>query len=149
MGITLTQLTNTVEKLKQYTDNNIPEISPETNNAIQSKDDGLFVDDKQPQIDFIRVKLDPIVRYQRYVNTELDYIYCQINENQTIKQLKTFFINYNSYTHVLLHLYYNSIIMFFKDIITNKKSIITKLYFFYTLLHFFKFTIKQDIIIFM
>lgn len=83
MGITLTQLTNTVEKLKQYTDNNIPEISPEANNAIQSKDDGLFVDDKQPQIDFIRVKLDPIARYQRYLNTELDYIYCQINENQT------------------------------------------------------------------
>lgn len=81
MGITLTQLTNTVEKLKQYTDNNIPRISPETNNAIQPKDDGLFVDDKQPQIDFIRVKLDPIARYQRYVNTELDYIYCTINEN--------------------------------------------------------------------
>lgn len=89
MGITLTQLTNTVEKLKQYTDNNIPEISPEANNAIQSKDDGLFVDDKQPQIDFIRVKLDPIARYQRYVNTELDYIYCQINENQTIVSTTT------------------------------------------------------------
>lgn len=83
MGITLTQLTNTVEKIKQYTDNNIPKISPEANNAIQSKDDGLSVDDKQPQIDFIRVKLDPIARYQRYVNTELDYIYCQLNENQT------------------------------------------------------------------
>jgi hypothetical protein len=89
MGITLTQLINTVEKLKQYTDNNIPEISPEANNAIQSKDDGLFVDDKQPQIDFIRVKLDPIARYQRYVNTELDYIYCQINENQTIVSTTT------------------------------------------------------------
>ena len=73
MGITLTQLINTVEKMKRYTDNIIPKISPESDNAIQTKDDGLFVEDKQPQIDIINTKLDPIRRYQRYVNTELDY----------------------------------------------------------------------------
>lgn len=83
MGITLDQLVSTVEKIKEYTDNNLPKISPVEGNAIETRDEGLFVEDKQPQLDFIRVKLDPIARYQRYLNTELDYIYCQINENQT------------------------------------------------------------------
>ena len=48
-------------------------VSAKENNAIQLIEDGLFSDDKQKQLDYINVKLNPISRYQKYLNTELDY----------------------------------------------------------------------------
>ena len=48
-------------------------LSEDEGNAIQKQENGgLIVADKTEQIERIESKLDPIARYQKYVNTELD-----------------------------------------------------------------------------
>ncbi len=49
------------------------EISKEDNNAIINKSDGIFVEDKTSDIEKLKTDLAPIKKYQKYVNTELDY----------------------------------------------------------------------------
>ena len=59
-------------------------ISEEENNALQNKDTGLFVEDKQEQIDELKTKLDPITKYQKYINTDLDYCGAYIEQTETL-----------------------------------------------------------------
>lgn len=59
-------------------------ISTEENNAVVKKDDGIFVEDKTDTIQAINDKIENINRYQKYVNTELDYCYLNL-ENLTEK----------------------------------------------------------------
>ena len=80
MGITLEQLTSTIGKVKNYVNNKFPVVSPNEDNAILLKENGIFVENKQPQIDNIKSKLNPIARYQKYVNTELDSCFCKSSE---------------------------------------------------------------------
>ena len=48
-------------------------ISEEDNNAIQQKDDGIFVEDKTEQINNIQTQVNRVSIAQKTVNTELDY----------------------------------------------------------------------------
>ena len=50
-------------------------ISEEDNNAIQQKDDGIFVEDKSEQIDNIQTQVNRVSIAQKTVNTEHDYFY--------------------------------------------------------------------------
>lgn len=50
-------------------------ISEEDNNAIQQKDDGIFVEDKTEQINNIQTQVNNISIAQKTVNTEHDYFY--------------------------------------------------------------------------
>lgn len=60
------------------------EISQAPGNAIVEKEDGIFVQDNsedigklQEDVNNVSNKVDTIKKYQRYVNTELDYAYLQ------------------------------------------------------------------------
>ena len=62
------------------------EISQSPGNAIVEKEDGIFVQDNSEDIGKLQEdvkntsnRVDTIKRYQRYVNTELDYAYLTIN----------------------------------------------------------------------
>ena len=55
-------------------------ISEEDNNAIQQKDDGIFVEDKTEQIDNIQTQVNRVSIAQKTVNTELDFICLTIDE---------------------------------------------------------------------
>ena len=50
-------------------------ISEEDNNAIQQKDDGIFVEDKSEQIDSIHEQVNRVSIAQKTINTEHDYFY--------------------------------------------------------------------------
>lgn len=60
------------------------EISQQPGNAITEKEDGIFVRDNsedigklQEDVNNVSNKVDTIKKYQRYVNTEMDYAYLQ------------------------------------------------------------------------
>ena len=62
------------------------EISQSPGNAIVEKEDGIFVQDNskdigklQEDVNNVSNKVDTIKKYQRYVNTELDYAYLRTN----------------------------------------------------------------------
>ena len=62
------------------------EISQQPGNAITEKEDGIFVHDNsedigklQKDVNNVSNKVDTIKKYQRYVNTELDYAYLRTN----------------------------------------------------------------------
>lgn len=62
------------------------EISQQPGNAITEKEDGIFVHDNsedigklQEDVNNVSNKVDTIKKYQRYVNTEMDYAYLQTN----------------------------------------------------------------------
>lgn len=60
------------------------EISQESGNAIVKKEDGIYVEDKsddiknlQGDVSGISERIKNVKKYQRYVNTEMDYVYLQ------------------------------------------------------------------------
>ena len=55
-------------------------ISEEDNNAIQQKDDGIFVEDKTEQINNIQTLVNQVSIAQKTVNTRLDYFYGILNK---------------------------------------------------------------------
>lgn len=96
--------TNPVQNkiIKKYIDDKEVKVSAETDNAIESKEDGiyvspvkisedeknaiitdengaLYVEDKSEEIEQIQTELSPKVKYHKYLNTELDYCYCQFD----------------------------------------------------------------------
>lgn len=74
-NIDINEVTNKViEKLEQekYIDNNIS-ISVEENNAVTKKEDGLYVNSESEKIVSIEEQLSSIKRYEKFVNTELEY----------------------------------------------------------------------------
>lgn len=58
-------------------------ISKEENNAIQQKDDGIFVENKTEQINNIQTRVNQISIAQKTVNTELDSCFCQLKQSYT------------------------------------------------------------------
>ena len=73
MGITLEQLTSAIGKVKDYVNNKFPVVSPNEDNAILLKENGIFVEDKQQQIDELKESFNGIAKYQKYINTDLEY----------------------------------------------------------------------------
>ena len=74
--------TNPVQNkvIKKYIDDKEINVSAEVDNAIEEKDDGLYVENKTEEINSINEKLNKIKKYQKYVNTDLDYIYVSIQD---------------------------------------------------------------------
>jgi len=58
-------------------------INPADNNAIQQTENGIYVEDKTKTIDTIKNKVNNINLYQKYVNTELEYISLKMSDSQT------------------------------------------------------------------
>lgn len=83
MGITLEQLSSAIGKVKDYVNNKFPVVSPNKGNAIISKENGIFVEDKQPQIDKLKEDFDGITKIQKYINMDLDYAYFKGNADWT------------------------------------------------------------------
>lgn len=54
-------------------------ISTKDNNAITKNDDGIFVEDKTKTIETLNTKVESIQKYQKFLNTELDYCYCTLD----------------------------------------------------------------------
>lgn len=96
MGITLNQLVNSINKVKQYSDKKFPVVSPDESNAIIKNENGIFVEDKQPQIDELKEKINPIAKYQKYVNTELDYCHANANYANSLNYTSTFNIQFQT-----------------------------------------------------
>lgn len=96
MGITLDQLVNSINKVKQYSDKKFPVVSPDESNAIIKNENGIFVEDKQPQIDELKEKINPIAKYQKYVNTELDYCHANANYANSLNYTSTFNIQFQT-----------------------------------------------------
>jgi len=74
MGISLNQLSNAMKIVKNYVDNKQTRISTEEGNAITNKEGGLFVEDKATELETLTDKVDEIKKYQKYVNTDLEYM---------------------------------------------------------------------------
>ena len=72
--------TNPVQNktIKKYIDDKEIKVSAEADNAIEKKDDGLYVENKTEEINSINEKLNKIKKYQKYVNTELDSCFCKV-----------------------------------------------------------------------
>lgn len=72
--------TNPVQNkvVKKYIDDKEINVSAEVDNAIEEKDDGLYVENKTEEINSINEKLNKIKKYQKYVNTELDSCFCKV-----------------------------------------------------------------------
>ena len=90
MGISLTQLVNTVIDIKNYIDNKINEIdnstisiSSQENNAIVNKEDGIYVDNKTEIIQNLNTKINYINFTQKTTNTKLDSAYCRLEKDYT------------------------------------------------------------------
>lgn len=48
-------------------------ISSAENNAVVENEDGLFVEDKTSEIEAVSTKVNEIKKYQKYLNTDMDY----------------------------------------------------------------------------
>lgn len=48
-------------------------ISSAENNAVVENEDGLFVEDKTSEIEAVATKVNEIKKYQKYLNTDMDY----------------------------------------------------------------------------
>ena len=58
-------------------------ISEEDGNAIQNKDDGIYVEDKTTVIDNMQTKVNMINIAQKTVNSELEHCECKMDSNYT------------------------------------------------------------------
>lgn len=90
MGISLTQLVNTVIDIKNYIDNKINEIdnntisiSSQENNAIINKEDGIYVENKTQTIQNLNTKINNISFTQKTTNTKLNSAYCKLEKDYT------------------------------------------------------------------
>lgn len=73
-------------------------ISEEANNAIQQKDDGIFVEDKTEQINNIQTQVNIVSIAQKTVNIDLDYGIFEVTDmtfNNTIPLVFSHVINGN------------------------------------------------------
>lgn len=70
--------------IKKYVDDKSADISKESNNAVEKKSDGLFVEDKTEEIQTIEDKVNAIKKYQKYVNTELDYCFLSFDLSKVV-----------------------------------------------------------------
>lgn len=59
-------------------------ISSAENNAVVENEDGLFVEDKTSEIETLTTKVNEIKKYQKFVNTNLQYGYFSSGTTQSI-----------------------------------------------------------------
>lgn len=71
--------TNPVQNavVKKYIDDKEITVSNESDNAIEKKDDGIYVKDNSETIGELKNKVDTINQFQKYVNTEMEYLYAE------------------------------------------------------------------------
>lgn len=69
-------------------------ISTEEGNAIIEKEDGLYIEDKSKLIEKLQADVEPIKKYQKYVNTQLDYCYFYCGDNNTVVNNTTNLFSY-------------------------------------------------------
>ena len=62
-------------------------ISADSNNAIKTKTDGLFVEDKTDAIKAVDDKVNSISKFQKYVNAGLDYCYLTISSAYSAQKI--------------------------------------------------------------
>ena len=68
--------------VKKYIDDKEVLISQEANNAIvKLPDNGLFVADKTNEIQSVDDKVEKIAKYQKYLNTELEYCFLMLQND--------------------------------------------------------------------
>lgn len=68
--------------VKKYIDDKEVLISQEANNAIvKFPDNGLFVADKTNEIQSVDDKVEKIAKYQKYLNTELEYCFLMLQSD--------------------------------------------------------------------
>ena len=81
--------TNPVQNkvIKAYVDSKSVDISADSNNAIKTKTDGLFVEDKTDAIKAVDDKVNSISKFQKYVNAGLDYCYLTISSAYSAQKI--------------------------------------------------------------
>ena len=67
------------KKVKDYVDNKTHLSSDENNAIVTGSDNGLFVDDKTSELETLTGRVDEIKKYQKYLNTDLDSCYCNLD----------------------------------------------------------------------
>ena len=87
MGITLEQLTRAVGKVKEYADDKFPVVNPSKDNAILNTENGIFVEDKQPQINELKESIVDIAKDIVNITEEITEEEMQAAVNEAVTEI--------------------------------------------------------------
>lgn len=87
MGITLEQLTRTIAKVKEYADDKFSVVDPSENNAILNTENGIFVEDKQPQINELKESIVDIAKDIVNITEEITEEEMQAAVNEAVTEI--------------------------------------------------------------